>query len=188
MRLCQLSTCIVRHTEVKTDLPPTLPEIARTTSIKMLGVTVTNHLSVSEHVRDVISRCAQSMHWSFFEVMGWVKNHLQVGCSCKVAVCSACLVGLHHGGWQETTGSVRSTGCPAKPVPSTRTDNHTAGRSTWGLTVSGNTGWWKSCHPSSPPAVFVEHLQLRPRRHQRQLTIKPDNKNFLIRKLYEDIY
>ena len=24
-------------------------------------------------------------------------------------------------------------------------------------------------------------------RHQRQLTIKPDNKNFLIRKLYEDI-
>ena len=28
----------------------------------MLGVTVTNHLSVSEHVRDVISRCAQSIY------------------------------------------------------------------------------------------------------------------------------
>jgi len=26
----------------------------------MLGVTLTNHLSVSDHVRDVISRCTQS--------------------------------------------------------------------------------------------------------------------------------
>jgi len=48
--------------QIHTDLPPTLPEIARTTAIKMLGVTVTNHLSVSEHVRDVISRCAQSIY------------------------------------------------------------------------------------------------------------------------------
>jgi len=28
----------------------------------MLGVTLTNHLSVSDHVRDVISTCAQSLH------------------------------------------------------------------------------------------------------------------------------
>jgi len=28
----------------------------------MLGVTLINHLSVSDHVRDVISRCAQSLH------------------------------------------------------------------------------------------------------------------------------
>ena len=48
--------------QIHTDLPPTLPEIARTTAIKMLGVTVTNHLSVSEHVRDVISRCVQSIY------------------------------------------------------------------------------------------------------------------------------
>ena len=37
--------------------PPELPDIRRTTSIQMLGVTLTNHLSVSDHVRDVISRC-----------------------------------------------------------------------------------------------------------------------------------
>ena len=30
--------------------------------MKILGVTLTNHLSVSEHVRDVTSRCVQSMH------------------------------------------------------------------------------------------------------------------------------
>jgi len=28
----------------------------------MLGVTMTNHLSTGEHVRDVISKCAQSLH------------------------------------------------------------------------------------------------------------------------------
>jgi len=38
-----------------------------------------------------------------------------------------------------------------------------------------------------PPSVSNTY-NLRPRHHQRQLTIKPDNKNFLIRKLYEDIY
>jgi len=35
--------------------PPELPDIRRATSIRMLGVTLTNHLSVSDHVRDVIS-------------------------------------------------------------------------------------------------------------------------------------
>jgi len=40
--------------QIHIDLPQTLPEIALTTLIKMFGVTVTNHLSVSEHVIDVI--------------------------------------------------------------------------------------------------------------------------------------
>jgi len=31
--------------------PPALPDIRRVTSIKMLGVTFTNHLSMSDHVR-----------------------------------------------------------------------------------------------------------------------------------------
>ena len=30
--------------------------------MKILGVTVTHHLSVSEHVRDVTCSCVQSMH------------------------------------------------------------------------------------------------------------------------------
>ena len=29
--------------------------------IKILGVTISNHLSVSDHIRDVISKCAQSL-------------------------------------------------------------------------------------------------------------------------------
>jgi len=32
------------------------------TSVKMLGITITNHLSVGDHVRDVIGKCAQSLY------------------------------------------------------------------------------------------------------------------------------
>jgi len=41
-------------------LPQQTPDVCRVTSIKMLGVTVTmtNHLSAGEHVRDVIGKCA----------------------------------------------------------------------------------------------------------------------------------
>jgi len=43
-------------------LPPQIPDIRRVTIIKMLGVTMTNHLSAGEHVRGVIGKCAQSLH------------------------------------------------------------------------------------------------------------------------------
>jgi len=39
-----------------------MPDVRRVTSIKMLGVTMTNHLSAGEHVRDIIGKCAQSLH------------------------------------------------------------------------------------------------------------------------------
>jgi len=39
-----------------------LPDIQCLTHIKILGVTVTNHLSVSEHVRDVIGKCGQTTY------------------------------------------------------------------------------------------------------------------------------
>ena len=55
-------------------LPPTLPEITRTTSIKMLGVTVTNHLVSCMNMCVTSSADVRSryMHLSFFEVMGWM--------------------------------------------------------------------------------------------------------------------
>ena len=31
-------------------------------SLKILGVTITDKLSMSEHVRDVVLKCAQSLH------------------------------------------------------------------------------------------------------------------------------
>jgi len=46
----------------RVSLPPALPEIRRVTSLKTLGFIMTDHMSASEHVCDVISRCAQSIH------------------------------------------------------------------------------------------------------------------------------
>jgi len=51
-----------RNRKPTEGLPPQIPDIRRVTSIKMLGVTMTSHLSVSEHVCDVIGKCAQSLH------------------------------------------------------------------------------------------------------------------------------
>ena len=42
--------------------PPPIPGIQRATSLKILGVTITSKLSLSEHVGGVISSCAQSLH------------------------------------------------------------------------------------------------------------------------------
>jgi len=39
-----------------------LPDICRVTTIKVLGVTITNHLSISDHGRDVIFKCSQSLY------------------------------------------------------------------------------------------------------------------------------
>ena len=45
------------------NLPPApIQDIRRVTSIKILGITITNHLSVGDHVRNVISKCAQSLY------------------------------------------------------------------------------------------------------------------------------
>jgi len=42
--------------------PPLLPDIARVSSLKILGVTVSSRLSVADHVQNVISSCAQTLH------------------------------------------------------------------------------------------------------------------------------
>ena len=42
--------------------PPCLPDLVHVSSIKILGVTITSKLSVSDHVNSVMSSCAQSMH------------------------------------------------------------------------------------------------------------------------------
>ena len=43
-------------------LPQPLPDISRENVLKILGVTITNHLSASEHIRRIISDSAQSLY------------------------------------------------------------------------------------------------------------------------------
>jgi len=43
-------------------LPPPLPELACVKSLKVLGVTISSRLSLSEHFNNVISSCARSLY------------------------------------------------------------------------------------------------------------------------------
>ena len=51
-----------RNRKPPEHLSPQIPDIRRVTSIKILRVTTTNRLSAGDHVRDVIGKCAQSLH------------------------------------------------------------------------------------------------------------------------------
>ena len=85
------------------NLPPCLSGIERVTSLKILGVTITDKLFMSEHVRDVVLECAQSLH--VINVMrrhGMTDHALQAvyrSVVCLLAkllyASSACMVGLH---------------------------------------------------------------------------------------------
>jgi len=46
----------------QTQYPLTLTDIQRVTQIKIIEITATNHLSISEHARDVICKCGQSLY------------------------------------------------------------------------------------------------------------------------------
>jgi len=51
-----------RRRKSETDRPPTLPDIRRVNSIKVLEVCFTNHLSMNDHIHDVIGSYGQSLH------------------------------------------------------------------------------------------------------------------------------
>ena len=42
--------------------PPSLPDISRASIIKVLGVTISNKLSVSDHITSIISKCSQTLY------------------------------------------------------------------------------------------------------------------------------
>jgi len=44
-------------------MPPLpIPSIVRITTLKILGVTLTNGLSASNHISEIVTNCAQSLH------------------------------------------------------------------------------------------------------------------------------
>jgi len=94
----------------RTAPPPNLPGIERVTSLKILGVTVKNKLSVSEHVRQIVSRCVQSFH-----ALRIIRNHgtevntrQLVSPSWQDDLCSQCLVlvGIYGGCWQAASWGI----------------------------------------------------------------------------------
>ena len=69
-------------------------------SLKILGITIADQLSMSEHVRDVVLECAQSLHViNVLRCHGMNDQALQAVYRsvvlAKLLYASICLVGLH---------------------------------------------------------------------------------------------
>jgi len=59
--------------------PPPLPGIERVTSVKILGVTITNNMSVAEHVHTTITSCTQTLCSQSF-TWPWNGRHCAANC------------------------------------------------------------------------------------------------------------
>ena len=59
-----LLTSLISHTESKCrdTQPSSLPDIRRVFTIKILSVTISNKLSVNDHVSNIVSKCSQILY------------------------------------------------------------------------------------------------------------------------------
>jgi len=59
--------------------PIVMDGLHRVTSLKILGITITNHLSMSDHVRNVIANCAQTLYaLRVLRTHGMTNSELQI--------------------------------------------------------------------------------------------------------------
>jgi len=56
----EIIVTLSRRSKRATNPPPCLPGIQQVSSLKILGVTITDKLYVSDHVKDVVRKCATS--------------------------------------------------------------------------------------------------------------------------------
>jgi len=89
------------------DPPPCIPNSKQVTTLIILGVTITNKLSVSEHVRTVVNSCAQILH---------AIRVLPCSGRRKTYVCLQLLVGLHHCIGPATPWMFSASRLSAKPL------------------------------------------------------------------------
>jgi len=79
-----LLTLSSRRSKRAFNLPPCPTGIERVTALEILGVTITGKLSMSEHVRDVVQKCAQSLH--IIRVLFALPWHEQPGSASRLPV------------------------------------------------------------------------------------------------------
>ena len=89
--------------KVTTSVPPPLPGKTRCSTLKILGVTITNSLSVAEHVQDIIKLSSQTLHaLRILHSLTWHVSHshparLSGSSCCQAQLRLASLVGVYLG-------------------------------------------------------------------------------------------
>ena len=186
-----------RHRAMNAD-PPELNAIARVTSLTVLGVTWTNGLSASEHVRGIISSCAQALY-----ALRVLRAHGLCDVALQAIYRSVILAKLLYASsawWGFTSASDRQ-----------RIDGFVRRAKRSGLCPSDTAMFEELCesadaklfnkimadedhilHSLLPPiAIASQNYNLRRRVHNRQLprhSGKLIDCNFITRMLYKDIY
>ena len=179
-------------------LPPLLHEIDRVTSLKILGVTMTEGLSASDHVRDVITRCAQTLyalrvlrtHGMGDPALHTVYQSVVVS---RVMYASSAWWGLTNAVDRQRVDaffrrSIRSGYC-SSDLPSFGEMCEAADQQLFEKVLANPNHMLHNLLP--PPTVASQNYNLRPRSHDRQLpphTGRLTDSNFLTRLLYNEIY
>ena len=173
--------------------PPKLPDIQREVQVKILGITITNHLSVSEHVRDVISKCGQTMY-----ALKVLRSHGMSDIALNDIFRSVVIAKLLYASpawWGFATSSDKQRiqafvrrGVrlqyygTADPTPTQLAEQYDE---TLFNNIMHNR---QHVLYSFLPELNSHQHSLRPRRHNFSLSVKTDDRNFLVRQLFSDSY
>lgn len=182
-----------RKSSVSSLFPPPLPDVHRKTQIKVLGVTVTNHLSVSEHVRDVICQCGQSIY-----ALKVLRSHGLCESALRDVYRAVVIAKLLYAspawwGYASTPDKQRIEAFIRRGV---RLGLYGMGDPTaQQLAEDADDRLFKGVRDNEHhvlhhllPDITSHRYSLRPRRHNFVLTTKTDDRNFINRQLFRDIY
>ena len=183
---------------LQVEPPPSMADIVRVTSLKILTVTVTNGLSASDHVRDVIKSCAQTQYaLKVLRAHGMCDTALQaIFRSVVVAklqyACSAWSGFIGATDWQRVDAFLRRSMnggyCPPDLPPFQQQCDATDEKLF--RSIKHNTQHLlRSLLP--PPSAASQNYNLRPRPHSQQIpqhTGHLTDSNFITRMLFKDIY
>jgi len=178
--------------------PPPTTDIARVTSLMILGVTMTNGLSASDHVRDVIRTCAQTLYaLRVLRTHGMCDAALQAVfrsvAIAKLLYASTAWIGFTNATDRQRVDaflrrSIRSGYC-SPDTPTFEELCETADEQLFNNLGRNQNHVLYSLLP--PPSTASQNYKLRPRAHSQQLprhTGHLTDSNFMTRMLFTDMY
>ena len=176
--------------------PPTLMGISRTSTIKILGVTISNKLSVSDHITNIISKCSQTLYaLTILRAHGLSDTALQ---SVYRSVVVARLLYACNAWWGFTTSADRQRlagfvrravrrGFCLSDLPSLEDQVSDMDDKLFCCVLRDKHHILRQL---LPPERTDCGYSLRPRRHELSLTHKTrlEEQNFIFRLIYKDTY
>ena len=184
-----------RRRRQQVDEPPPLTDITRVSSIKILGVTISNRLSLSQHVQNVVMSCAQIVH-----ALRTLRSHGVQNATLQIVFKSVAVAKLVYAAsaWygfctaadrdrlEAVIRRAKRFGFCCMEQPSVREMVDDADDSMFSQLKYSN----HVLHQLIPPRRNTCY-HLRPRRHDCLLTQKPNStvdSDFIIRMLFKDSY